>query len=100
MSAPAAEELVGRADARDVLTADEESVLSSLRGIVVALRSGVAGVRLADVERALIAEGGVPLESEAMPGTNAFVLRGACFSIASASGCAGAIEVDFIHVSP
>jgi len=100
MNAPAAEERVDRTDALDVLTVDEESALLSLRGIVAGLRSQVVCVRLEDVERALIAEGGAHLEVGAKPGINAFVLRGAWFSIASASGCAGAIEVDFIRASP
>lgn len=87
------------ADAWDVLTVEEESVLSSIRSIVVGLRSRTVGVELQDVERALIAAGGSPVRGNAMPGINAFVLRGSCFSIASASGSAGLIEVNFIRAS-
>jgi hypothetical protein len=96
MTAPFVEACKACDEPVDVLTIDEEGVLSSIREIVSGIRAGSRAIGLEDVEGAVISIGGSVSTEPDRGAYKIYELRGARFSLSADSGSGGAIQLSFI----
>jgi|HubBroStandDraft_1064217.scaffolds.fasta_scaffold90156_3 hypothetical protein len=95
MTGPESKTQAGGVAAEEVLTFDEENVLSSIREVVTGIRALGPPVEVKDVEEAVVLLGGSASSETDNAGFRIFNLRGARFSLRPALGSPGAIEISF-----
>jgi hypothetical protein len=80
----------------DVLTVEEESVLSSIRGFVACMRGRSVPAHVEYMEGAIVSAGGSVSSVAGASGLRIFCLCGARFSIRPAPDAVDKVEVSFI----
>lgn len=97
MTALVAPKTEGRIDPADILTVGEESVLSSIRGIVGGIRARGLEVQMEHIEAAMISIGATVSPETDLGGIRIFNLCGARLSVRPDSVIPGAVELRFVH---
>jgi hypothetical protein len=77
------------------LTAAEECVLVSLRGLVEGIRARGQEIELDIVEADLVSAGAAPIDEAGMAGSRAFRLGGARFMLRKTCGVRCGVEISF-----
>jgi hypothetical protein len=96
VTAPIGEAGGNRAEQADLLTFDEENALGTIREIVGGVRAGGRAAPMEEVEKAVVAAGGMVLNKTDGAGSRIYGLSGARFSLSADSGPGGAIILSFL----
>jgi hypothetical protein len=98
MTAPSCEARGRSVEPVDMLTFDEENALGTIREIVSGIRARGRAAPIDEVEKALIAAGGMVLVEADEAGDRICGLSGARFSLATDSAT-GAIRLNFLSAA-